>query len=266
MLDRSKRKKLGLWICLAVLASTACNRDTGSAGAATEAPVTVFAAASLADVMATLAASFEKSDGTPVRCHFAASSLLARQLEAGAPGEVYVSANPQWMDRLDTGGQLAPGTRRVLLANRLVLVVPKGSTARVRFERGFPIADVIEGHVALGDPAHVPAGIYGKEALEALGWWSSLEGRVVPGDSVRAALAFVELGEAGAGVVYTTDALPSNRVTVVGTFPEETHAPIRYHAALIGKGRPAAKRFLDYLGGAEAARVFRAAGFTPLGN
>lgn len=231
--------------------------------------ITVFAAASTTDVITRLAERYEAKTGTKVKTSFAASSTLAKQIDGGARADVFLSANPQWMDWLEERDRIRPKSRVDLAANALVLVAPRGRAPNarlesIRFEKDFAIGDALGPRLALGDPSHVPAGTYAKAALEALGWWDVLEQRVVPAQDVRAALGFVELGEADAGVVYATDAAVTPRVEVVGTFPDAVVPPIRYPVALTKDAAPGADAFLAFLTGDEAAGVLREAGFEPL--
>jgi molybdate transport system substrate-binding protein len=186
---------------------------------------------------------------------FAASSALARQVEQGAPADLFVSADEEWMDALAAQGLLRGGARIELLSNRLVLIRPKGGPVR-------GLADIGDRRIALADPDAVPAGKYAKAALERLGQWQQVAAQVVPAENVRAALALVERGEAALGVVYATDARASDAVEVVETFPESAHPPIRYPAAILdGSVHPDAEAFLVFLGTDEARRIFARHGF-----
>ena len=235
------------------------------AGPARAETVTVFAAASMTSVLDALAPAYQARTGVRVVTSYAGSSALAKQVVAGAPADVLISANPQWMDHVQEKGALVPGTRRDLAGNALVLIAPAGTTWTLAVGAGFPLAEHLgTGRLAMGDPDHVPAGIYGKAALEHLGVWARVRGRVAPMANVRAALALVERGEAPAGIVYRTDAAITPRVRVVDAFPPDSHPPIRYPAALVaGHDRQAARDFLAHLFSAEAAAVFRRFGFTP---
>lgn len=239
---------------------------TASAGDDTK-PVTIFAAASTTNVVNALIAAFESSGGGRVRPVFASSSTLARQIEQGAPADLFLSANAAWMDYLDKRGLLVPGTRVDLFGNRLVLIVPAGKTAQIKIEPGFALADLIGAdRLVLGDPAHVPAGIYAKGALETLGVWESVTGRLAYAPDVRAALAMVERGEAAAGIVYATDAAISGNVVVAGIFPEESHPRIRYPIATVAGSRsPMAVAFMTFLSSPAARAIYRAQGFVELG-
>jgi molybdate transport system substrate-binding protein len=200
-----------------------------------------------------------------VKFSFAASSALARQIEQGAPAAIFVSADEQWMDYLQQRQLLAPATRRSLLGNRLVLVVPANNPIDVDLKPNFDFAAVLggEGRWVTGDPSSVPVGRYARDALTKLGAWAFAQTRLVRAENVRVALAFVERGEAAAGIVYETDAVISRRVRVAGVFPADSHAPISYPAAVIAKNDSAAARaFLQFLASNEARDVFRRYGFS----
>lgn len=225
----------------------------------------VFAAASTTNAMQEAGRVFGKTSGVTVVISFAASSTLARQIERGAPAAVYVSANALWMDYLQERGLLAKGTRRDLAGNRLVLIAPgAGPDQSAPLTGQSNIAGRLgRGRLAMGDPTHVPAGIYGKQALMSLGLWGSLARRVAAAATVRAALVLVERGEAPLGVVFATDAAISRRVHIVGVFPPASHRPIVYPAAIItGHDRPAARAFMRFLASPTAAKIFAAHGFS----
>jgi molybdate transport system substrate-binding protein len=227
-------------------------------------PVTVFAAASTSEAVAAVAAAFEAAGGGRVRTVFAASSTLARQIAHGAPADLFLSASAAWMDDLAARGAIEPASRVDLLGNRLVLIAPANGSFSAKIGPGFALAEALgDRRLAIGDPAHVPAGIYAKAALERLGVWAAAAPRAAFAGSVRAALALVDRGEAGAGIVYATDAAISPHVRVVGAFPPDSHAAIVYPLALVrGHERPAARAFYDFLRGPEARGLFRAHGFT----
>ncbi len=226
------------------------------------APLTIFAAASTTDAVEELALRFRAETGVPVACSFAASSTLARQLAAGAPGALFLSADTAWMAVVEREGWV--GARVELLGNRLVLVAPRGKEPALSLRPDFPIATAFAGRLALGDPEHVPAGRYARAALTALGWWEALADRLQPAADVRAALRLVEAGECALGVVYASDAAASQRVTVVGTLDSPGLA-IRYPLALAKDAPSEARALYDFLQSPAAAEVFRAHGFTPLG-
>lgn len=229
-----------------------------------EAPVRVFAASSLTNALEELATQWQRRGHPRPVLALGASSTLARQVEAGAPADLFVSADRSWMDHLQARGRIDPATREELLGNTLVLVAPAGRGFSATMRPGFAIGAAFRGRLCAGEPGIVPAGVYAKQALEALGWWPALQGRIVGTDDVRTALSFVERGECGAGIVYASDARMSGRVEVVATFPAGTHAPIVYPFALTRRARPEAGPFLRYLRTPEAAAVFRRHGFDVL--
>ncbi len=225
--------------------------------------VTVFAAASLKTVLDEIVPGLGATLGVTAQVSAAGSSALARQIEAGAPADIFVSANPGWMDRLEAAGRLAPGTRADLLTNRLVLVAPGAEGPPLALGPGAPLAARLgDGRLAMALIDAVPAGIYGKAALESLGLWDAVRTRIAQVDNVRAALALVALGAAPLGVVYATDAAAEPRVHVIATFPTDSHPPIRYPAALTRAGdRAPARAVLAYLRGPAARAVFERQGF-----
>jgi molybdate transport system substrate-binding protein len=238
-----------------------CSPGTDSSGDGT---VTIFAAASTTNAVTEVVELFSASEKTEVVTSFAASSTLARQIDSGAPADIYLSANRKWMDYLEERGRIDPGNRLDLLGNRIVLIAPAGRFREVRTVTGelSLTAMLGDGHLAMGDPDHVPAGIYGREILESLGIWEHVRHRVARTKDVRAALALVERGEAVLGLVYATDAAVSDGIAVVGTFPPESQPPIVYPVALTaGSDMPAAGRFLEFLGTREAREVFERHGF-----
>jgi molybdate transport system substrate-binding protein len=230
-----------------------------------DAELTVFAAASLQDAFEAVGKLYRQRTGRAVKFSFAASSALARQIEQGAPAAVFASADQQWMDYLAQRNLIVGETRKPLLGNRLVLVVPAANTAKVELKPGVDLAALLgkEGRWVTGDPSNVPVGRYAQEALTRLGTWEFAQTRLVRTENVRVALAFVERGEAAAGVVYATDAAMSPNVRVAGIFPEDSHTPITYPIAAVGRhDSPAARDFLRLLESPEARDVFRKFGFT----
>ncbi len=226
--------------------------------------LTVFAAASLQGALEDIARGYQLKTGRAVKFSFAASSNLARQIEQGAPAAIFASADEQWMDYLQQRKLIAEDSRKRLLGNRLVLVVPAASGASVDLSPGFDLAALLgrDGRWVTGDPASVPVGRYAQEALTKLGAWPLAQTRLVRAENVRVALAFVERGEVAAGVVYETDAALSTRVRVAGVFPADSHAPISYPFAIVGRNdSPAARDFLRHLQGPEAREVWRKYGF-----
>ncbi|MDP5220317.1 molybdate ABC transporter substrate-binding protein [Ruegeria sp. 2205SS24-7] len=226
----------------------------GSARAADT--VLVFAAASLKTALDEVAMQYEAETGHDVTLSYAGSSALARQIEAGAPVDVFLSANPDWVDRLVDQGLVRPGDVVPLLTNRLALVAP-AQDARVTGIEALPEA-LVGGRLAMALVEAVPAGIYGKQALNTLGLWPALMDHVAQTDNVSAALRLVALGEAPLGIVYQTDAQAEPRVRLVGLFPEDSHDPIIYPAVRLGD---ADHDFFDYLHGPAAAEVFSRNGF-----
>jgi molybdate transport system substrate-binding protein len=240
----------------------------GAVATAQAADIQVFAAASLKNALDDIAAQYEAATGKAVSVSYAASSALARQIEQGAPADIFISADLDWMDYLQGKSLIQPATRVGLLGNRIVLVAPADSAASVDIVEGFPLADLLgDGRLAMADPVAVPAGKYGKAALERLGAWPSVEAKVAPAENVRAALALVARGEAPLGIVYKTDAVVEKGVKVVGTFPEETHPPIVYPVArTAASANSDAPAFLTYLRSARARSAFEKQGFTMIGG
>jgi molybdate transport system substrate-binding protein len=234
-----------------------------SAAAEAGRPIVVFAAASLTDAINEVGAAFTKETGVAIKPSFAASSALAKQIESGASADVFFPADEDWMDYLEKKQLLAPGTRHDVLANQLVLVAPADSTAKVRITTGAALVKAIGGaRVATGDPDSVPVGKYAKDALTKLGAWDALAPRLVRAENVRGALAYVARGEAPFGVVYLTDAKIDKNVKLLDTFPESTHAPIRYPIALTAKGSADAKRFAQFVSSKSASAIFEKYGFS----
>ncbi len=230
------------------------------------AEVTVFAAASLKSSLDAIARDWEQETGHRVLLSYAGTSVLARQIQQGAEADLFMSANPEWMDVIDVDGLVEAGTRRDLLRNTLVLVAhdPPELAVDVLLTAEHVrtlIAAETAPWLAMAFVDAVPAGLYGKAALESFGLWSMVEPGVVQAENVRAALTFVERGEVPYGIVYGTDAAASTKVTVVGTFPAETHPPIVYPMAVLTDASDAGRAFHSHLGGAEARAVFEAAGF-----
>ena len=250
----------------AVLALTLLLATTSVSLARASERILVFAAASLQGTIDEIARRFEKEQGSKVTVSFAGSSTLARQIEQGAPADIYVSASPKWVDTLEQAKLLRPGTRSDLLGNRLVLVAPTDGSQPVRIEPQFPLEELLGDHrLAMGDPSHVPAGIYGKAALETLGVWDAIQHRVAGTVNVRAALALVARGETPYGVVYRTDAQADGNVIVVGVFPARSHPPIIYPVAIPNSStHPKAKEFLAFLRSATAREIFEKHGFSLL--
>ncbi len=220
--------------------------------------VLVFAPASTTEAVEAAAEQFSRTGEDRVRGVFAASSLLAKQIDNGAPADIYLSASTAWMDYLSRRGRIENASRRNFLANSLVVIAPADSAVS---DVGI-VAGLGGGRLALGDPDHVPAGIYARQALEALGLWPALEDRLIRTNDVRMALQMVARGEAPLGIVYASDASAFAGVRTVAAIAEANHDPIRYPAALVaGSDNPAARRFLEFLATPEMAALFRRHGF-----
>jgi molybdate transport system substrate-binding protein len=234
------------------------------AGAAQAADVTVFAAASLKNALDDAAKRYEAKTGDKVVVSYAASSALAKQIENGAPADIFFSADLDWMDYLEQNKLIDTASRHTLLGNTLVLIAPKDSTASLVIEKNFPLLQALgaDGKLAMASVDTVPAGKYGKAALTHLGVWEAVSPRVAQAENVRAALALVAKGEAPLGIVYGTDAKSEQAVRVVGTFPEDSHPKILYPVALTASAKPEARKFLEFLLSPEAAPSFEAQGFS----
>ncbi|RRN73545.1 molybdate ABC transporter substrate-binding protein [Agrobacterium deltaense] len=228
--------------------------------------VTVFAAASMKNALDALNAEWAKESGNEATVSYAASSALAKQIEQGAPADIFISADLAWMDYIAEKKLINADTRSNLLGNRIVLVAPADKAKPVEIKQGFDLAALVgDGRLAMGAVDSVPAGKYGKAALEKLGVWSSVEQKVAGAESVRAALLLVSRGEAPYGIVYQTDAAADPGVKIVGTFPEDSHPPIIYPVAILSEAKsPAAKAYLDFLKSAKATPFFEKQGFTVL--
>ena len=236
-----------------------------AAPAAAQEALTVFAAASLKNVMDEQGRAFQRAGGPPVRFSYAASSAIARQIGQGAPADIFISADSDWMTYVERRRLVRAGTRRDLLTNRLALIAPKGSRVRLTMGRDMPLAHALgPGRLAMAAP-EAPAGKYGRAALSHLGVWKTVEGKVVSAENVRAALAYVSRGEAPLGIVYDTDAKADPGVRIVGLFPTASHPRIVYPAAVLAASKhPAAGRFMAYLATPGARAIFQKHGFTVL--
>jgi molybdate transport system substrate-binding protein len=231
-------------------------------GAVQAGEVKVFAAASLTDVLTTLIQSYEKANpGTVIKASFAGSSTLAKQIENGAPADLFFSADKDWADYLEVRSLLKNESRKNLLTNDLVIIAPIESAQHFQLEQGFNLIDHFTGKLCTGEPAHVPVGKYAKQVLEHYGWWTGIQGRLVGTEDVRTALAFVERGECALGIVYRTDAQMSKKVEIVATFPTESHLPIVYPGALTKRAGDDAQQFWNFLQTLAAINVFKAYGF-----
>ena len=266
-------RTLVAWLCImtsvvgsSVAAAAEDNRATneGIPSGDTKS-VLVFGAASLTDVLDELGKAFTAKTQVALKSSLAASSVLAKQIEAGAPADVFFSADLEWMDYLDQRKLLRPGSRHDVVLNRLVLVAPADSKVSVKIAPGFDLLKALgDGKLATGDPDSVPVGKYAHAALEKLGVWDRVSSRLVRAENVRSALAFVARGEAPLGIVYQTDALAEKRVRIVDVFPEDSHPPVTYPIALTTHAGPEAQRFEEFVVSDAAKPIFRKYGFTPL--
>lgn len=224
--------------------------------------VTIFAAASLTNAISDIAAQYEKEQSVQIQTSFASSSTLAKQIEKGAPADIFISADSKWMSYLQDKTLLKVDSRVNLLGNQLVLIAPKSRAFKVEMVKGFDIANAFNGKLCTGQIDSVPAGIYAKQSLISLNWWDAIKMRIVGTQDVRAALIFVERGECDAGIVYATDAKVSNKVEELSAFPETSHEQIVYPLALVKTANAAATSFYDYLKSEKAKVIFRQYGFT----
>lgn len=238
----------------------------GLAGPAAAEEVVVFAAASMKTALDTVAADFQAATGHRVTISYAGSSVLARQIIEGAPADIFISAAVNWMDEVEKAGLVADGARKDLFGNTLVLIAHGKDVSPVEIGPGFDLAALLgDGKLAMALIDSVPAGQYGKAALESLGVWRAVEGSVAQADNVRAALALVSIGEAPYGVVYATDAAADDTVTVVGRFPADSFPPIVYAGALLtGASDAADTAFYEALSADAADATFAAQGFAIL--
>lgn len=250
-----RRHLLAIPVAIAALAAPAAAGE-----------VVVFAAASLQTALDPIATSFEEETGNKVTISYGGSNTLARQILAGAPADIFISASTQWMDEVETGGEVADDTRTDLLGNTLVLIAHDADAQPVELSKDTDLVGLLDGEkLAMALVDSVPAGQYGKASLTALGLWDGVEPSVAQADNVRAALALVSTGEAPYGIVYATDAAADPAVHIVGTFPAETHDPIIYPAALLKNSADDADRaFFDALSKPEASAIFEAEGFSIL--
>ena len=256
------------WVKFVVASAAAAFVTLASfaAPAAAQEKVTVFAAASMKNALDNANKAWGAQGGREVTVSYAASSALAKQIESGAPADIFISADLDWMKYLSDKKLVRQETRFNWLGNRIVLVAAKDAAKPVDIRPGFDLAGLLKGgRLAMGEPNAVPAGKYGKAALEKLGVWSSVEKRVASAESVRAALAFVSRGEAPYGIVYQTDAAADPGVAIVGTFPADTHPAIIYPIAILSESKSKdAPAYLDYLTSNKAAPFFEKEGFTVL--
>ena len=224
--------------------------------------VKVSAAASMTDALTEIAQLFEKSNpGTVVKSSFASSSTLAKQIENGAPADVFISADKDWADYLQKRDLIQVESRRILLGNTLVFIAPADAKHTIKLKKEFDLAKSFKGKLCTGEPTSVPVGKYAKQALEYYDWWKTIESRIVGTEDVRTALAFVERGECSLGIVYSTDAAMSKKVKTLATFPAESHLPIAYPGALTKKAGADANKFWQFLQSPTAGEVFKKYGF-----
>lgn len=256
------------WIRIAIACPIAALLSLAglAAPAVAQEKVTVFAAASLKNALDNANSAWDTPGSGDVAVSYAASSALAKQIENGAPADIFISADLDWMKYISDRKLVKEGTQSSWLGNRIVLVAARDNAAPVEIKSGFDLAGLLKGgRLAMGAPDSVPAGKYGKAALEKLGIWASVEKSVAGAESVRAALALVSRGEAPYGIVYQTDAAADPGVAVVGTFPADTHPPIIYPIAILAGSRsPIAAAYLEYLKSEKAAPFFEKEGFTVL--
>jgi molybdate transport system substrate-binding protein len=258
-----------LVLVVAGLLAGLANAASGAEARADSSRLLVFAAASQKDALDEIVAEYVANDGpgtARIRVSYQSSSALARQIEQGAPADLYVSANPLWMDYLAERDLVVTDSRVDIASNRLVLVAPQDSPlAATEITAELPIAEMLgKRRLAIGDPDHVPVGVYGRQALTSFGLWPAVENRLARADNTRAALALVARGEVALGIVYASDAAADPSVRVIAKFPQSSHDPIVYPAAVVKASphRRAAQEFLTFLAGARAAAVFERFGFT----
>jgi molybdate transport system substrate-binding protein len=261
-MDMNRRSSLGLLIGAVLVLGPA----VGPASAQVKEPL-VFAAASMKNALDEVAAQWQRATGKKVVISYAASNTLIKQIEQGAPADIFISADLDWMDFGEKNNLIKAESRSNLLGNRIVLVAPKESTLTLNITPRFDLAGALKGgRLAMGNVDAVPAGKYGKAALEKLGVWDSVKDKIAQADNVRAALQFVARGEAPLGIVYQTDAASDPTVKIVGTFPEDSHPPITYPIALTKTTtNPDAQAFLAYIRSPVAKPAFERQGFTVLG-
>src|SRR5699024_872411 len=231
--------------------------------------VIVYAASSLTDALGAVGAAYEQQSADDIKFSFASSSILARQIAEGAPAEIYASADVKWMDYVQKHGDILKDSRRQFVTNQLALVAPQGSNIdKVDIHPGFALAGLLDGgKLAIANPRHVPAGIYGRESLQSLGVWDTVKHRLVRGSNVRVTLNYVAHGGIPLGIVYSTDAAVADAVKIVGIFPADSHEPIVYTTALThnaGVDDAAARAFFAFMRSAEADRIMAHYGFKVL--
>lgn len=227
--------------------------------------VKLYGAASLADALKELTGIYQKAHpDVSIKNSFAGSSTLAKQIENGAPADIFISADNDWADYLQKRGLLSKASSKKLLSNELVLIAPLASDVKILLDPAFNLNAGFSGRLCTGDTTSVPVGKYAKQSLTSYGWWDSISSRIVGTEDVRTALAFVERAECSLGIVYKTDAQLSKKVKVIATFPSRSHAPIEYAGALVKHASADAKDFWVFLQSDEAHKVFSRYGFIPL--
>ncbi|HEY6258832.1 MAG TPA: molybdate ABC transporter substrate-binding protein [Xanthobacteraceae bacterium] len=251
-------------ILVAVVVQAAATAGLPSAAHAQDKSILVFAAASMKEALDSVNAAFTKAQSIKVTSSYAASSALMKQIEGGAPADIFASADLDWMDYGSKNKLIKDETRINLLGNKLVLIAPKDSSqVQVIIGPGFDLARLAgDGRIATGDVRAVPVGLYAKAALEKLGAWSAVEPKMAMTENVRVALTLVARGEAKLGIVYSTDAKVEPGVKVIGIFPEDSHPPIVYPVAATKQAKPEASQYLDYLRSSAAKSTFESYGFS----
>jgi molybdate transport system substrate-binding protein len=265
-MDLVRRKLFGRMLALAAAAALGWGAPQQAWAQGQGGNMVVFAAASLKNALDAVNAQWQKETGRKAVISYAASSALAKQMEQGAPAQMFISADLDWMDYVEKKGLIRSETRSNLLGNRIVLIAPKEKAPVVDIKPGFDLAKVLGGgRLAVANVDAIPAGKYGKAALEKLGAWAGMADRIAQAENVRAALLLVSRGEAPAGIVYQTDAAADRNVRIIGTFPEDTHPPIIYPVALTADAKhPDAAAFLAHVRSDKAKPLFEAQGFTVL--
>ena len=247
-------KKLAIWAIYLLFTTLALSAHA-------EDKVTVFAAASLTNALTEISAQYQAEKASKIVHSFAASSTLAKQIENGAPADIFISADTKWMNYLQDKNLINTASRKEFLGNQLVIIAPKDRSFTVKFDKSFDLSKAFEGRLCTGDIESVPAGIYAKESLSYLGWWDSIKTRIVGTQDVRGALAFVERGECAAGIVYETDAKISNKVEIIGVFPAQSHKPIVYPMAFVANAKNANNDYFRYIQSDAGLAVFKKYGF-----
>src|SRR5262245_6921727 len=263
----SRRTFLARFAALTAAALVVCGPPQGS-GHAQGRDLVIFAAASLKNALDAINAQWQKETGKKALISYASSSALAKQIEQGAPAQMFISADLDWMDYVAQKTLIKPETRSNLLGNRIVLIAPKDKAQSIEIRPGFDLAKVLgDGRLSIANVDSVPAGKYGKAALEKLGVWPSVSNKIAQAENVRAALLLVSRGEAPLGIVYQTDAAADTNVKIIGTFTEDSQTQMIYPIALTANANhPDAASFLDYIKSAKAKPLFEAQGFTVLSS